>query len=229
MFVRFLPDVCIFVVFLKYYYLFEIMQLKFQLLIFLLCGGILLQNCNIDDCDFGPVDEFFDIQNLDLEAFKTDENLNCCAPLVLGDTIPFADFRHIEMIFEVDFVADNTPAFSFFNALYACSPVLPGDAGSKEEAFTDISVVTLRDFDAVHPAGSDISDYFSISEFRGVPPKSIDAFLEGESGRNVQLPSYILTLDSFPQTDRTLKFEVTVALSNGEFYVAENTPFTVTE
>ncbi len=58
------------------------MKLKINIVLFFLCGGILLQNCELgDDCNFGSVDEFFDIQNMNYAVFKTDGQMNCCNPI----------------------------------------------------------------------------------------------------------------------------------------------------
>ncbi len=105
----------------------------------------------------------------------------------------------------------------------------PGSSGAKEETFTNIAIKTLNDFDAAHPAGSDISEFYTINPTFEGNNRPLGQFLTEQTGVTVQFESYELFLQQSPENSGTFQTEITVTLSNGEVYTAQSIPFFLTD
>jgi hypothetical protein len=113
---------------------------------------------------------------------------------------------------------------------YACSPKPDGLKGSKESV-KELTVRSEQDFDATHPAGSSLNDYFEYintddNTVRIMRPESV----AGYTRRLPQMPprNFVLRLRQAPaQKAGSYTFTVHYELTNGEVYTSrtENVTF----
>ncbi len=61
-------------------------------------------------------------------------------------------------ITETYFTSNQFNSFSLITSAYACSPVIP----TSDEKIDSIQIITNRDFDETHPAGSNLADIFDV-------------------------------------------------------------------
>ena len=189
--------------------------MKRFLLLSLLCISLSFSSCSIfGPCWGSPDAEKFWTLDFDSEIRKvmiddTSEELTPNLLAIESDTlaqgefgiwmVPVQEFYYVEH--------QRRPAISFVQSAYACS--LP--APTSDEVITNIQIVSNNDFDANHPAGSDISDLFSIIVL-DVPNAnryfefSLPDFL---STRRNAYDEIILVLDAEPEQTGAFNFTVT--------------------
>jgi len=179
--------------------------------------GFTLQNCiQVLDCNFDPVPEFFDITGMSIL------HMDASRKIIDTSSISLGNYRSIVLSFEVDFVVHQEllkPNFSLMNAAYGCDPPVPGTQGSKEEAFDNITVITLYDFDENHSASDTINDVLWVEGINPIPDDSLEAFLEMEKG-NVSSERLELRFISSPKVDQEFQVKIIVDLSTGESFEA---------
>ncbi len=196
------------------------MKVRTLLLLCLFSMGLFLPNCSDGlDCSFGPVPDFFDIQGMLTNHVGRDNNL------IEVNEISFADYEYLALNFDVEYIAyEHRSAwnFDFVNQVYGCSPPEAGLEGSKFEAFDNITITTLNDFDDDHLADTSINDLLRVmySNYREL--LSLEEFLAREG--NVKRPGLFFQLTKAPELNQELRLRVTVELSTGERYEAVTHP-----
>jgi len=200
-----------------------IMKTKTILLTLFLCTGLTFQNCSDSDpdceCCFGPVPDYFDIQDMVVNQYNTDNEV------LDGESIRFLDYGSLNLYFEVEYIGYQAPTnwnFSLMNSAYGCSPPEAGTLGSKEEAFSDFQIITLNDFDEDHLAGSTINDLLTITNLYGEDPILLSDFLTAPPG-NVPQHYFMLELAQQPSLIQDFQVSISVELSTGESYEVTST------
>lgn len=197
--------------------------------------GILIPSCNtgLDDCSFGPVHEFFDIQ--DIQVFYSSE-IDPSELLSLNDKIAFDDLGYIYVDYVVEYVVSAEPrinnSFSLLSSAMGCS-IVAGTKGSKEEELISFSIITLNDFDATHPANSNINDLFeyfggSYNYYEAENPISLIDYINSLSGF-IQQEDMVLKLIKAPDLDQEFKIKVVMELSTDEVHEFESDPIYITK
>ncbi len=177
--------------------------------------GFAFQNCGDGlNCDFGPVPDYFDVQGMSLSHWNTDRQQ------IDSLQIDFNEYGYLVTRFDVEYIAMQEPpasGFSLISVVYGCTPPEPGQLGSKEESFENISVVTLRDYDENHFAGDTINDLIELVDIYDGSLGDLDNFLlQDEKG--VLNEFLLFSLKSSPTLNQEFQAEVTIELSTGEKY-----------
>jgi hypothetical protein len=198
--------------------------------LFLFSIGFSFQNCKEgyrDDCGCGPfLGNYFDINGLEIISYK--KRGTCCAdPILVNETVSFINLSFIALNFKVDYLAahNRSNSTSFFSTLNACTCVQSGRLGAKNEKISNLSIITLNDFDATHLANDNINDLFDYVTYNN--KQDLNTFLATDTSfiKNTGLS---ISLKTAPQINKQLKFKAIIKLSNGEVYTAENKQFTIT-
>ncbi len=176
--------------------------------------GMFLPNCsNGLDCDFGPAPDFFDIEGMRTRFFDRDDNL------IDTEELSFSDFGYLSVIFDVEYLVYEQKTkrnFGFINQAYGCSPEEPGLQGSKFEAFENITITTLNDFDEEHLADSSMNDLLRVMYLYSSELTTIDEFLDDDT--NVQRPGLLFQLSKAPELNPELRLRINIELSTDEQY-----------
>ncbi|HEX8656569.1 MAG TPA: hypothetical protein VF690_03505 [Hymenobacter sp.] len=111
------------------------------------------------------------------------------------------------------------PVQGLISAAYACDPVPAGSLGSAER-MDSLSITSLYDYDALHPAGTPLANVLEIvgkSQFP-VPSRQnpVEPFRFAE-----------LSLKQPPATEGPQKFRIYYRQTNGEIYTAETVAVTL--
>jgi len=179
--------------------------------------GFTFQNCyQIIECNFEPAPPFFDITGMNI--LHTDESLRAIDTSVIS----LRDYHALLISFEVDYIVHqeiSRPSFSLMSAAYSCDPEVPGSRGSKEEAFENITVITLNDFDENHTALDTINDVFWVDGISPIPDDSLNGFLQTEKD-NVSSEMLELRFITLPALGQKFQVRIIVDLSNGESFEA---------
>jgi len=181
----------------------------------LLIVGFSFHNCSDPfDCgDFGEVHDFFDIQGLSIFHVDADGG-----PLD-SDSIRYRDYGYFTIYYDVEYLAyqqERSFDFSLMSQAYGCSPEIAGLAGSKEEAYESITIITLNDFDENHMANDTINDLI-LSGYSDTEQIELDGFIDGQEG-NVESQYLYLSLKKKPSLNQEFQFRIRVDLSTGERY-----------
>lgn len=98
---------------------------------------------------------------------------------------------------------------------------------STADSISSIAIITLRDFDSSHVAGSDVTTYFEVPEYdysnskTAIIQKPITSYFQySYSGYS---PGFFLNiyLSQFPQNKGYAKFLITITCKNGKEFKAE--------
>lgn len=199
--------------------------------LFLFSIGFSFQNCkesSFDDCGCGPfLGNYFDINGLEIISYKKRET--CCKdPILVNETVSFNNLSIIALNFKVDYLAarNHSSIASFFSTLNACTCAQSGRLGAKNERLSNLSIITLNDFDATHLANDTINDLFDNITYNN--KQDLNTFLATDTSfiKNTGLE---ISLKTAPQINKQLKFKAIIKLSNGEVYTAENKQFTIAD
>ena len=185
--------------------------------------GLPLQMCspeNGGDCNCGPITgRYFDINGMNLNNYKKTGD-NSVAKMIANEAVPYADYAGLIVEYEVDYISQNgpkRPSFSLISSAYACTCVSNGDSGSKYEKLSDITVITLNDFDETHAANDTINDLVLVKSFYSQENAYLNDYLLNDT-LNIQFPGIQLKVDRKPTLNENYKVKVIVELSNGEVY-----------
>ena len=173
-------------------------------------------------CDCGEP-QLFRYTNKVLELEHLD-NRGQSAVVVAGEPA-LKEAYSIRLTVKGETTAFKTPSFSFFiNRSYAfscgCDPAiqyLPKDS------ITAIYVITVNDFDAQHPAGTDISAYFRLYTWNNFT--SIDDYLQKDAKIfSYDEPKQIILnalLMQPPASSGVYRFKIVMDLSDGRRFDKE--------
>lgn len=105
----------------------------------------------------------------------------------------------------------------FFQSAYAFRRECPPPRILPRDSVLSLKVFTLNDFDASHPAGSDVSDYFKVFErnnFRPIEPylKAENTTLFSEEQLKEKLDLLLMTA---PVLNKSHQFKIEISLSDG--------------
>jgi hypothetical protein len=135
---------------------------------------------------------------------------------------------NIALNFKVDYLAshNHSNSASFFSALNACTCLQSGRLGAKNEKISNLSIITLNDFDTTHLANDTINDLFDNITYKN--KQDLNTFLATDTSfiKNTGLS---ISLKTAPQINKQLNFQAIIKLSNGEVYTAKNKQFTITD
>ncbi len=199
--------------------------------LFLFSIGFSFQNCkesSFDDCGCGPfLGNYFDINGLEIISYK--KRGTCCAyPIFVHETVSFSNLSIIALNFKVDYLAANNHSKnnSFFSTLNAYTCVQSGELGSKNERLSNLSIITLNDFDTAHLANDTINDLFDNVTYNN--KQDLNTYLATDTSY-IKNTGLSISLKTAPQINKQLKFKAIIKLSNGEVYTAENKQFTIAD
>lgn len=193
-------------------------NIKTKILVIALVMGLPLQMCSPngggDDCNCGPITgEYFDIKGMELQNYKW-VGPNSILPIEENEAVLYVDYAGLEVAYIVDYISQRRakrPGFSLISSAYACSCINDGDRGSKYEKLSNITVITLNNFDENHAANDTINDLIMVKD------EYLRDYLAKDT-LNIQFPGIQLKLDRKPTIDENYKVKVIVELSTGEVY-----------
>ncbi|QQX77160.1 MULTISPECIES: hypothetical protein [Aequorivita] len=200
-------------------------SIKTKVLVIALVVGLPLQMCSpngSDDCNCGPITgAYFDIQGMEMTQYKkTGEDT--FEQMEENELVNYSDYKSLLITYDVDFISQKPkrtkmPSFSFIPSAYACSCRENGDAGSKNEKLTNITVITLNDFDDNHRANDTLNDIMIVEGAYFEEDQYLEDYLVNDT-LNVQFPFIRLKVDRKPTLNENYKIRVKVELSTGEVY-----------
>jgi hypothetical protein len=189
------------------------------------------------NCGSGKVRAYYDLQEVNVVAAHTVRvtsssgiNKLIFPDLAAGRPV-LPDSLALRVDGTVTYYADlRKPSGSSAWEAYACSPAPDGFRGSKESV-KELTVRSEQDFDATHPAGSSLNEYFEYINtddytLTVVRPESV-----AEYTRKLPLMpprNFVLRLRQAPaQKAGSYTFIIHYELTNGEMYMArtENITF----
>lgn len=192
-------------------------------LIIILTTGL---NCNfIDPCgdDSAPAKPFFSIINIHTSLHT------------IIDTLPSADLKvetlsepyetsfnkliinlHSEVFFYAT-IPNKTPLFVSAGNVFACSPVLPGERGSKEK-MDSLIITSDSTFDENHPAGSKLNDVLKYL-VGGNSTSSVNNLTDLQIFQN-HYNTFRMLLDKQPVA-KAMNFKIHYYQSNGAVFTTE--------
>ena len=196
-------------------------SIRTKILVFALVIGLPLQMCspeNDDGCNCGPITGvYFDIKGMELNNYKkTGEN--SVGRLQENEVVSYANYAGLGVEYEVDYISQRRPkrpSFSLISSAYACSCIYDGINGSKYEKLSNITVITLNDFDENHVANDTINDLILVGN------EYLSDYLVNDT-LNIQFPGIQLKVDRKPSLNENFKVRVIVELSTGEVYQEES-------
>ncbi|AFL81241.1 hypothetical protein Aeqsu_1762 [Aequorivita sublithincola DSM 14238] len=200
-----------------------IKNIKTKVLVFVLVIGLPLQMCSPiddDDCNCGVVTgKYFDINGMELKNYKKvgENSVNLMIP---NEAVSYEKYAGLTVEYSVDYISQSRPkrpSFSLIPSAYACSCIGNGDYGSKFEKLSNITVITLNDFDETHKANDTINDLILAKGFYNQEDEYLQNYLINDT-TNIQLPAIKLLVDRKPTLDENYKVKVIVELSTGEIY-----------
>ena len=192
-------------------------------MIIALVVGLPLQMCspgNGDDCNCGPITgRYFDIKGMELHSYKkTGEN--SVALMSENEVVDYIDYSGLSVEYSVDYISEarsKWPNFSFIQSAYACSCVFDGESGSKNEKLSNLTVITLNDFDETHRANDTLNDLILVKGFYSDVDEYLENYLVNDT-INIQFEGIKLLVDKKPTLNENYKVRVIVELSTGEVY-----------
>ncbi|WP_310992770.1 hypothetical protein [Aequorivita marina] len=198
-------------------------SIRTKILVFALVVGLPLQMCspeNYDDCNCGPIaGAFFDIKGMELDNFKkTGEN--SIGIIEENEAVTYNEYAGLGIDYDVEYISQNRPkkpSFSLIQSAYACSCIFNGERGSKYEKLSNITVISLNDFDESHRANDTINDLILAKGFYHQDDEYLQDYLANDT-INIQYEGLRLMVDRKPTLNENYKVKVVVELSTGEVY-----------
>ncbi len=198
-------------------------NLKTKVFVFALLMGLPLQMCTPgggDDCNCGPITgRYFDINGMELNNYKK-VGENSVSLMVENEAVPYSDYSGLTVEYSVDYISQKRskwPNFSLTPSAYACSCVGNGESGSKNEKLSNLTVITLNDFDETHRANDTINDLILVKGFYSDVDEYLEDYLVNDT-INIQFEGIKLLVDRKPTLNENYKVKVVVELSTGEVY-----------
>lgn len=190
-----------------------------------------ISSCIDKQCNCAPVTKgkfnYSELQSSNIKfTFKGDTAFT--TNLIMADTMEKEMFG-ISLKMEHKIVAALKKEFSFINSAYAC------DCATSEfyiiDSVKSISIITLKNLDATHPAGSDVTEYFKALQlqYNSKPIKYYDAMLPGHfnspKNPNVTGVNVIdLYLKSPVPSNQEVAFEITYTFVSGNKLSTQTKP-----
>ncbi|UOQ52674.1 hypothetical protein [Hymenobacter cellulosivorans] len=170
------------------------------------------------DCGRNRPDTYYDVQGIGFSVARQprDKSWEFAAA---GNTVPSRELRLRLTLKERHYTV--VPVAGLLPAAYACDPVPAGSLGSTEQ-MDSLSITSDYDFDALHPAGTQLADLLLVDERYSllVPSRQMPL----EPFRFVEL-----SLREAPATTGPQKFRVYYRQTNGEIYTAETVAITLAQ
>ncbi|OAD91498.1 hypothetical protein A7A78_03115 [Aequorivita soesokkakensis] len=173
-----------------------------------------------DDCNCGPITgRYFDINGMELNNYKK-VGENSVSLMVENEAVPYSDYSGLTVEYSVDYISQKRskwPNFSLTPSAYACSCVGNGESGSKNEKLSNLTVITLNDFDETHRANDTIDDLILVKGYYSEVDEYLEDYLVNDT-QNIQFEGIQLLVDRKPTLNENYKVKVVVELSTGEVY-----------
>lgn len=170
-----------------------------------------------NECGRANPATFYDVQGI--EAFVTRQPMDQpWATVAPGGVVASRELRLRVGLKERHYSV--APVQGFIPAAYACSPVPAGSLGSAER-MDSLSITSLYNYDALHPAGTPLTDLLSVDGRLPFP---------APSRRNPLEPFRFaeISLLAPPASPGLQRFRVYYRQTNGEVYTAETEVITLT-
>lgn len=180
--------------------------------------------CNCD----GIKSRYYNIEKI--EALNSHFSIKGDSSFVVetftGDSIP-KDSYGVEVSLNTKRIAANSSSFFQIGSVYACK--CAGDYEFLNDSLTAIHIKTLLDFDATHPAGSNIDEYFRT------------LLLIPDSGKNhieyqkiyaipfFNIPNQIFQIYLYkqPTSGSKVLFEISLQTGKGKTYISTTNAITL--
>jgi len=190
--------------------------------------AIILTSCG--DVDFDAI-RFFDINGLTAFWYKAD-SIRSYMPINPTDSVTFSElgglFIQYEAAYHGAIMPDLNPSFSLMTTALACT-YIPGSEGSKTEKLTNLSIITLNDFDEDHLANNALNDIMNFKgDYLEMDDLPLIDYLANQT-ENIKSQYLLLQLNKAPTLNPEVKIQIKVELSTGEIYETEIEPILIME
>lgn len=182
------------------------------------------------NCGTGKVRAYYDLQEVNVVAAHVvrvnspSGSSSLIFPDLAAGRPVLPDSLALRVDGTVTYYADHRkPSGSSAWEAYACSPAPDGFRGSKESV-KELTVRSEQDFDATHPAGSSLNEYFEYINTDDYTLKAVRPESVAEYTRKLPLMpprNFVLRLRQAPaQKGGSYTFIIHYELTNGEMYMA---------
>ncbi len=172
-------------------------------------------------CDCPEQKPFVDINGLYAGAAKK----STTGPIAVkaGDKLSWDELVFLSAGYRVRYYANRLPLKSvsphWGSVVYACKCNEDGSAGTTEKA-KYMTVKTVHDFDAAHPAGSVVDELIAFIIYPNPARTPLtDYFLKGPVPYTMERLQFVVT--KAPTNKGPFALDITVELDNGERYTAQ--------
>lgn len=207
------------------------MNFKLSALTFFFVLGFTFTNC-YDDCEgCRNAKPYFDVIGLSATHQKALPD-NGVEPIDLTAPIALSDYAGVRAALEVDLIAYQQKMdwnFSTMPSALACSCLgFNGELGAKEESFAAFDIITVFDYDSLHPANSSLLSTMQLKIIEGLDGTlpnelysgTLEKYLEENAGELIAHRDYILKPYLIPESLDSMQLKIQMTLNNGEMYEA---------
>lgn len=185
-------------------------------------GAALLQSCNpcSDEGSFDyRVKNFTPVAKIITEVSPGEIDFYRTAKLSGTSPVKYDSLSLMLYLYEYIGKAPVDGGISFTNQAYACDPPVYADY------LESLSITSDTDYDAAHPAGSDLNDIFLFNTREYSNMKTHTEFFS--RSRELTTSFLFLRFNTAPATTSTHTFSITLNLRDGETFSGEITGLTI--
>ncbi|MEL6925306.1 MAG: hypothetical protein AAFO94_14765 [Bacteroidota bacterium] len=206
-------------------------NIRLLALTLLLVTGFAFPSCDKDTvtmCDCSAY-SYFDVVGMEeLDFYRESGNNRTLQPT---DSISVLELGAMQLNLKVEFLASlnqSRSGFSLINSAMACS-CAGGGKGAKTEKIEDLRIITLHDFDADHPADSDITAMFDFDgSITNQPSQPLLEYLEENKDEKMMFYLMAFRLKERPAAANDFQVRLELSLSSGERYSIQSNSFILT-
>ena len=203
------------------------MNKRISLLLFLTIGVVFIQ-CVTDDemgsCGGGYEGEFFDITGINSIQHRARTAETYSPPLDPNTSINFEKFTRTQIDFDVFYhrgITRNQKISKPNGQLYALDCFINGEAGSENEKYVQINVITEYDFNTSFKKGDTINDIIEVYSSETRQKITLNEFIQSDTSR-IQYSYLSLYLSEKPTASNNYQINVDIQLNTGEQYTAKS-------
>ena len=202
------------------------MKLKLSIIAAIFSLAIIFQSCCQDVVDF------FNILDLEIILIKSSTTDTRFEILRENDIMDFTTGNlQVQLDYQIEYISEDNLFNSlqlnnFITPVYGTSCEPPGALGSKEEMLSEVTIVTINDFNEDYKAGDTINNLFAVlGNFSAKPP--LDEYILANQNTNIMEENLLLELTTRPSFDHDLIFDIKVELSTDEKFEMQTFPILV--
>lgn len=193
-----------------------------SLFVVFILGGTGMPGCYPCKCpDVATIDKYADIEGVSSFLSKKATATSGLGSVKANDRLSWDEIALFSVVYVIRTYGYDLPkkkVGTWGLAAYACDCVQPGYLGSTER-LKNMTVKTVFDFDATHPAGSALDEWVQVDFYPS--GKTLKRFLAEGPIPGISLGRHDLTITKAPSVKGPFALDITVELDNGEIYTTQ--------